>query len=207
MYRFIQAAVLFSLLLSGPAFAGLSEGRQAYLDKDWDKAILELRPLADGGDSEALFLLGNMYNDGNGVARDHRRAMELFKASASHDNPAAMVSIATMYATGLGVERSWKETVDWYGRAARLGSQAAQFFLALFLFQGDATAGVEPDKKAAYKWFRIASSGSEMTEVKDVSIKMAVKIAEELSTAEVLDVESEIKSEKIVPPPAAATAP
>jgi hypothetical protein len=75
------------------------------------------------------------------------------------------------------------------------------------LFQGDASAGVAPDKKAAYKWFRIASSGGEMTEVRDVSTKMAVKIAEELSTAEVLGVESEIKSEKIASPPAVAPAP
>lgn len=204
MFLRFLAVFSFVLLSSFPAQAGLLEGRQAYIEKNWEKAIVELRPLADGGDAEALFLLGNMYNDGNGVTRDHRRAMELFQASAGREYPAAMVSIATMYATGLGVERSWKETVDWYSRAARLGSQTGQFFLALFLFQGDATADVKPDKKAAYKWFRIASAGSEMTQIKDVSIRMAVKIAEGLSTADVLAVEGEIKAEasKIPAPPA-----
>ena len=202
----IILTVVFLLALAGPAWAGLAEGRQAYLDGNWEKAIAELRPLADTGDNEAQFLLGNMYNDGNGVLRDHRKAMELLTLSAEQENPLAMVSVATMYATGLGVERSWQEAVNWYQRAAMINNQTGQFFLALFLLQGEPgrEGGASADKKGAYKWFRLATMSNQLPNIKDMAGKFAYKLAEDLTTDEVTAIEAEIKAWKPALPPSVA---
>ena len=196
---------LFVIGYSAPAFAGMAEARQAYLEENWEKAIAELRPLADGGDAEALLLLGNMYNDGNGVIQDHRKAMELFQGSALRENSQAMISIATMYATGMGVERSWQEAMSWYQKSAMLNNQTGQFFLALFLLQGEPgkEGGMAVDKKGAYKWFRVAAMGNQVPAVKDMAGKFSYKLAEDLTTAEVTAIEAEIKDWK----PSLATSP
>lgn len=186
------------MFFSFPAQAGLIEGRQAYLDQKWEIAIAELRPLADAGDPEALMLLGNMYNDGDGVARDHRMAMKLLQDAAARENSQAMVSVATMYATGLGVERSWHDAANWYEKAAMMNNQTGQFFLALFLLQGelDKEGGAAPDKKGAYKWFRLAAMNNQLPAIKDMAGKFSYKLAEDLSTGDVTAIEAEIKDWK-----------
>ena len=45
----------------------LEEGLTAYVRGDYETALLCFRPLAEEGNSEAQFNLGNMYDKGKGV--------------------------------------------------------------------------------------------------------------------------------------------
>ncbi len=199
--RVLLLAVFMILTLS-PALAGKPEGKEAYFSKDWPRALAELRPLADGGDGEAMVLLGNMYNDGSGVVRDHKTAMDLYLKAASQENVDAMLAIATMNASGIGVAKNWPEAIVWYEKAARLNSQVGQFFLGMFYFQGEPGKenGIPSNKKESYKWFRLASMGNENPQLSQVSKDMALKLAEILSSADVTAAEVEIKAWKSTAP-------
>lgn len=51
-------------------------------DKKYNEAIERLKPLVDAGNAEAEFVLGNMYENGLGVAADKTHAYLLYARSA-----------------------------------------------------------------------------------------------------------------------------
>ena len=55
-----------SLLLAQSCFADLKSGMAAYYAKDYAKAEAELRPLAELGDPDASYYLGEVYRVGYG---------------------------------------------------------------------------------------------------------------------------------------------
>ncbi len=75
MKRFLLALVL-ACALSAPAWAGFDEGWAAYDRGDYQTAYHEFLPLAEQGDAAAQYNLGLMYDNGQGVARDHAEAVK-----------------------------------------------------------------------------------------------------------------------------------
>jgi S1-C subfamily serine protease len=70
------ASVRLALAVFGAAtaMADYSSGTDALNRGDYAKALAELRPLAEKGDSRAQWALGYMYRRGQGVAKDPERA-------------------------------------------------------------------------------------------------------------------------------------
>ena len=74
MTSLLIAAIVALAPLAG-AEAGLREGRAAYAKGDYTTALEEILPLAEAGNADAQRLLGVMYRQGQGVAKDAERAL------------------------------------------------------------------------------------------------------------------------------------
>ena len=88
-----------------------------------------LRPEAEKGDASALFLVGVMYDTGQGVAEDIPEAIKWFRFAADKGNVDAMYSLGQEYALGEGVPKDLVEAYFWLDLA-----------VAGYSASGDATA-------------------------------------------------------------------
>ena len=72
----------------------------------------------DGGDSAAMVVLGDIYEEGRlGVTKDVQRAVGLYRKAADAGNPQAMVYLAMMYSNGKGVQKDRYAADDLYQQA------------------------------------------------------------------------------------------
>lgn len=89
MKRILAAAWVLLAACAGPAVADLNTGQRALDLSDYPKALAELRPLAERGNSKAQFLLGKMYTFGWGVAQDKEEGLRWYREAASRGLPEA----------------------------------------------------------------------------------------------------------------------
>lgn len=87
-------------------FVELTEGRPAGAVKLW-------LPLAEGGDRIAQASLALLYQTGQGVTQDYKKANELLSASAMQGYPFAFTGLGNSFHEGLGVKKISK--LQWYG--------------------------------------------------------------------------------------------
>lgn len=181
-------ALAFILLLALPhmALADYAAGKRAFDNKEWINAVAELRPLVEQGDARAMFLLGTMYNDGNGVLRNPHTALGLYKQAAALGNAQSMLALATMYQSGSSGYVSYKHAAKWFERCSKLGDQACAFFYGLALLRGDPTGKTDfkTDNIGAYTWLRIASQKTDYTKMQTAAIEAARMLSGRLSTQE-----------------------
>ncbi len=155
--RTLVAAWSIAAFLTTPAAATpLEDGYAAYRAMDFGKAAEIWQPLAEAGDPTAQYLLGNLFADGKGVARDDAAAFKWFRRAADQGNAAAQYNVAASYAAGVGVPKSDVEAAGWFRRAAEQGMPVAQLNLGLLHASG---TGVAKDNVEALKWFEIAFRG------------------------------------------------
>jgi TPR repeat protein len=135
------------------------------------QAVMSLQYAAEHGHGFALWKLGRMYADGDGVKRDDIRAFEYFQKFAdSHadDNPGtararfvanAFVALGHYYLEGIpnsAVAPSPDLARRMFGHAASyFGDPEAQFQLASLYLDGN---GVARDAKRAVPWLVLAST-------------------------------------------------
>ena len=152
----------------GDAFRSATE---ALRSGETSKAVMSLQYAAEHGHGFALWKLGRMYADGEGVKRDDIRAFEYFQKFAdSHadDNPAtprarfvanAFVALGHYYLEGIpnsAVTPSPDLARRMFGHAASyFGDPEAQFQLASLYLDGN---GVMRDAKRAVPWLVLASN-------------------------------------------------
>ena len=72
---------------------------------------------AEGGDTYAKVLLGEMYETGRGVKRDYKAAAKWYKEGADSDRAEAMVALGEMYRTGRGVPQDYAEAKRYFDLA------------------------------------------------------------------------------------------
>ncbi len=106
MKRLFLSALL-SVLLVGTASADFDAGLAAYEEGDYAAALREWRPLADEGDLDAQFYLGEMHLQGKGVDRDFKKASEWLAKAAQAGHPRAQGVLGGLYAVGLGVSQDF----------------------------------------------------------------------------------------------------
>ncbi len=75
-------------------------------------------PEARGGDAEAQYFVGQIYERGLGTEPDFAAAVEWYQQSAERDFAPAMVNLGYLYEAGLGVERDKERALSLYRRAA-----------------------------------------------------------------------------------------
>lgn len=114
----------------------LVKGMQAMDAGDFATAIAAYEPLAERGNADAQFFLGQMYLYGIGVNAFYPTASKLIKQSAVQGLPGAQWLLGTMYASGKGVEPDADKSREWIGKAAQQGYKQALHDLAI-LYEGD----------------------------------------------------------------------
>ena len=99
------AAVVLSLMLAAPAWAGFNEGFAAYKRGDYATALREWLPLAEQGDASAQYNLGVMYDEGRGVKQDYVQAMRWYRKAAAQGYASAQFNLGFMYAKSQDVKQ------------------------------------------------------------------------------------------------------
>ena len=162
MRRFVRTTLLAVFLLSSANVLGasLEEGLAAYAQGDYDTAWKICQPLADEGNVQAMFCVGQMYANGFGVAMDDANAMKWFGMAAGEGHPEAMYRLAVMHANGWGVPMNDIAAAGFYRLSAGFGYIPAQSAMGYCYKHG---AGVEKDLVKAYMWFAVAANNEDLT--------------------------------------------
>lgn len=130
-------ALLFGIALSGlsasPLRADVLAGVNAWEAGDYARAIREWRPLAEAGDADAQFNLGQAYKLGRGVPQDLAQAAEWFRRAAGQNHLQAADNLGlVLYDMG-----QKGDALPWLQQSADRGEPRAQFVLAAELFNGE----------------------------------------------------------------------
>lgn len=138
----------------------LERGIEAYEHQDYDTALSLIRPLADAGNTEALYFMGTFYLYGAGVEMNpieantwFRRAYDQWAVEANAGKASSMVEVGMMLNTGIGVDRDAPKALEWLRRAADLGEVSAWTELGNLYIAGD---GVPRDRAEARRWYEKA---------------------------------------------------
>lgn len=113
-----------------------ADGAQAYADKDYEKALAILQPLAATGNPKAQKILGVMHDHGYGVEANAAEAMKWYLLAAKQGDPEVQHQVGANYFHGRGVEANQQKAATWWELAADSGQADAQFDLALLYFRG-----------------------------------------------------------------------
>jgi len=148
----------------------LRSGMREYNAGDKEGAVRALEYAAGQGHSLALWKLGRMYADGDGVPRDDLRAFEYFSRIAddnTDDAPeaqnsgvvaSAFTALGTYFLDGIKgtyVRPNPERAYDMFNYAASyFGDSNAQYNLARLYLDG---TGVESDPRQAARWFNLAA--------------------------------------------------
>lgn len=122
MTRSILASVVcicWALLFAGPASASYFDGMEAYRQSDYQTALREFKAVDE--DARALYMIGVIYEKGQGVAIDYAEAAQWYRKAADKGNSAAQYRLGRLYERGSGVEQNREEAVNWYKKSARQG--------------------------------------------------------------------------------------
>jgi cell division septation protein DedD len=144
------AAVAALSVGSGTAFADVRAGIEAWRAGNYEAAIREWRPLADRGDADAQFNLGQAYRLGRGVPTNLPLALEWFEKAARQGHGQAEANLGLSLFQNNQRERA----MPWLRRAAERGDPRAQYYLGTAHFNGDLVA---TDWPRAYALMRRAA--------------------------------------------------
>jgi TPR repeat protein len=162
MRSFIRFAFLAIFLTSSATVLGasLEKGWAAFSEGDYETAMAECQPLADEGNVDAMFCVGQMYANGFGVAMNDELALKWYGLAAGEGHPEALYRLALMHANGWGVAMNDVPAAGFYRLAAGFGYMPAQAAMGFCYKHG---AGVEKDLVKAYMWFDIAAHNGDLS--------------------------------------------
>jgi uncharacterized protein len=117
--RVLLAVGVLCVLSGGAASATpLEDAEAAYQSGDYYAAFERLSTLALEGNGDAEYLLGCLYQNGQGVQRNFAEAATWFIAAADRGVSAAAATLGILYSLGLGVPQDPESSADWFRRAA-----------------------------------------------------------------------------------------
>lgn len=130
-------ALAGALMIAGtPAHADVKAGVDAWSRGDYERAIAEWRPLADAGNADAQFNLGQAYKLGRGVAADLPTATEWFRKAALQGHAQAGDSLGlALYQAG-----DKAAALPWLEKSAARDEKRSELVLGTMLFNGEAGA-------------------------------------------------------------------
>ena len=145
-----------SVALAAPALAAtptVKAGVEAWQKGDHAAAVAIWRNLAEKGDADAAFNLGQAYRLGRGVPADSSQAKKWFEVAASKGHVDAQVSLGLLlFDSG---ERG--VAMNWLQKAAEKGEPRALLVIGTALFNGD---GLKQDPILGYAYVsRAAAQG------------------------------------------------
>jgi uncharacterized protein len=149
---FVTAALL--LAFSTPASAqSVKAGIEAWQRADYSGAVAIWRPLAEGGDADAAFNIGQAYRLGRGVPTNLAIAQSWFERAARQNHVDAQTTLGLL----LFQNGNQAEGLKWLKAAAERGEARALLVYGTALFNGD---GVPQDPVLGYAFVsRAAAQG------------------------------------------------
>ncbi len=115
----------------------------------------DLELLAQKGDPEAQFALGEKYRNGaKGIPKDHAKAFLWIRKAAEQGYALAQATLGYLYLNGYGTDADPDKAFLWYQVSAGQGITWAQNALGDCYYFGD---GVGQDFKMALEWYRKAA--------------------------------------------------
>lgn len=139
--------------------------------QNWDKAVEMLQRASDGGNHDADWELGLLYEHGNHVVKDESRAYALYKSSADAGSPIGLYLVAHCYQHGIAVTEDHAVSDSLYAKSIEGLMQLVPDedmyvlnFIGSAYFWGD---GVKVDRKKAFGYYLIsAGKGNPETQYK-----------------------------------------
>jgi TPR repeat protein len=115
----------------------------------------EVLQRAEKNDPIAEVIVGTMYSDGLGVARDSAAALQWLRKAADQNLPLAQVNLGVMYQYGTGVPTDSAQAVAWFRRAADQNSAIGQAYLGDMYREG---LGVWRDECEAARLYSLSAA-------------------------------------------------
>jgi TPR repeat protein len=113
--------------IDGDSISFASSGTEHAPNKTpYPKEKLEkLMNQAEDGDVDAQYDLGIRYYSGDGVEKDHAKAVKWFTMAAEHDDAQAQFNLGIMYGRGEGADKNINTSMQWLKKAAEQGHAEA----------------------------------------------------------------------------------
>ena len=111
----------------------VQRGVEAWQRGDFDAAVKQWRPLADKGDADAQFNMGQAYRLGRGVPADLRIAQSWYQKAAAQGHELAQGNLGLLLYEG----GKRAEALPWIRKAAGRGDPRAQYVLGVEMTNGD----------------------------------------------------------------------
>jgi uncharacterized protein len=112
-------------LAAGQTWAGFDQGMNAYASGDFDTAAREFRLLAEKGDKESQYLLGLLYEEGQGVLRDDVEAAYWYARSAGQGFGDAYFALGQLFVHRKGERQDRMGAHHWFSLAKEYGHRLA----------------------------------------------------------------------------------
>jgi hypothetical protein len=152
-HRVFVAAILFAISAVPVSAQTVKAGIEAWQKADYAAAVAIWRPLAEKGDSDAAFNLGQAYRLGRGVQTNLGAAQTWFERAARNGHLDAQTTL------GLLLFQNGNQTggLRWLRQAAEQGEARAMLIYGTALFNGD---GITQDPVLGYAFVsRAAAQG------------------------------------------------
>ncbi len=153
--RVLAVSAVLLVALSTPAWANFMDGVAAYQRGDYERALIEIRPLALQGHPGAQYNICLMHRSGRGLPQNDLEAAKWCRAAAERGFAPAQTDLGLMYRLGRGVPRDDVQAVKWFRLAAEQGLAKAMMSLGGMYYRG---RGVPPNFVLAHMWFNLAAA-------------------------------------------------
>ena len=152
----LLSVLAVGLLLARPVSAqDYDKGWAAFEADDYAAALSEWRPLAERGNTRALWWLAHMYESGKGVPQDYAEAIRLYKLAAEQGDFGAIYELGSIYFKGEITPQDYAESSRWYRLGAEQGHSRSQAALGPAYEYG---RGVPQDYITAHMWYNVSGS-------------------------------------------------
>jgi hypothetical protein len=115
--------------------------QSASVAQDFTKARAWYEKAAVEGDARAMFNLGLLYANGQGVTQDYVKARDWYEKAADKGDALAMSALGSLYANGLGAPKDDTKARRWFEKAADNGDENAKVQLQKLRTSATAAAG------------------------------------------------------------------
>ncbi len=116
----MKAFRIFWLIMGICCLVGVS--MPAWCESD----IASLTLQANQGNTASQFLLGCMYQAGDGILQDYKQAFTWFEKAANLGDAEAQLMLGLMYEDGEGVAQDYIEAHKWFNLSAAQGNESSR---------------------------------------------------------------------------------
>ncbi len=129
----LAMALGWAISAFSPAFADVKAGVDAWTRGDYGAAVAAWRSLAEAGDADAQFNMGQAYKLGRGVPADFDKAIEWFRKAAAQGH----VRAEDNYGLLLFQQGKREQAMPYLQKSADRGETRAQYLYGTALFNGE----------------------------------------------------------------------
>lgn len=151
-------------------------------DPKFEMGLKYLKRAAYAGQADALYQLGELYENGESVEKDYKNAFGFYLMGALKGEARSQYKLSTLYLAGLGTPQDFENGLKWISRSARQGYVLAQQKLAALRVTEPALRNI-PD---AYAWYSIIAAYNAEDEVGQEAREKRNELAKKIKKKDVL---------------------